>query len=113
MNMNKEKIQRVIRKMLLEHTKITSVTRGEENPSIEEYYFNFPDEKYLWSVTQSADGQYYFFYYPSSLDRSEFIRIGIDDLDSRSKDDLKQLFGLMKDKLFGFDSVLDDILSGY
>lgn len=113
--MNKEKIQKVIEKMLTDHTKIKSVTRSSNDfeESMEEYYFTFPDEKYLWSISQNAEGNNFIFYYPSKEDHSEFIRVGADDIanDYFLKEDLKKLFGLMKGKLFGFDGVLDDILN--
>ncbi len=112
-NMNIEKIQKVIKKMLTENWEINSVVRGEDDYGEEEdeFYFTYPDHKYLWSVSQDMSGKNYFFYYPSSQDRSVFIRFVADELGASTKEDLRSLFEILKGKIFGFDVVLDEILT--
>jgi hypothetical protein len=110
--MNKERIQLVIQKMLDEHKKIKSVVR--DNDAIEqggeEYYFTYPDDKYLWSVMKDSGGDNYIFFYPSKDDKSNFLRFGSEELNTLSIQKLKYLFTEVRGKIFGFDDVLDDIL---
>lgn len=107
--MNKEKIQKVIAKMLAESEEIKSVTRESISGS-EEYYFTYPDNKYQWSVLKSSDVGNYMFYYPSTSNRSEFLRFDVDEMDESSKKNFNLLFEDVQGKIFGFDSILDDIL---
>jgi len=109
--MHKERLQQLILKMLNEHQSIKSVTAtGPDFTNVEEYYFTFPDDKYLWSLTKSSDGEIHIFFYPNKSERSIFLRFGPADIDSFYRDRLKQLFETVRGKLYGFDGVLSDIL---
>lgn len=108
--MNKEKIQKLIVKMLEEQEKISSVTRDNSPENSEEYYFTYPDDKYQWSILKTTAGIIHIFFYPSKEKRSEFLRFESDDMTAESGSNLKSLFETVRGKLFGFDSVLDDIL---
>lgn len=109
--MEKEKIKNLIDKMLREKDKIGSVTK-EINPieESEEYYFTYPSDKYYWSVNKDSIGEYHIFYYPEKNIKSEYLRFSRQELGSTVMVSLRDLFELLRGKLYGFDSVLDDIL---
>jgi hypothetical protein len=111
--MNIEKIQKVIEKMISDHSRIKSVVKSEDDfpSSLEEYYFTYPEDKYLWSIGQNSEEQRYVFYYPSKSDRTTFLRFESDDMDKTTKENLKLLYQVVRGKLYGFDDVVNDILS--
>ena len=110
--MNKEKIQKVIKKMLKDNKDIKSVVKvdGVEVSITEEYYFTYPVDKYLWSLGKDYSGGIYIYYYPSRETRSEFLRFGPEELDYSAQEDLRSLMEVVRGKLYDFDEVIDDIL---
>lgn len=109
--MNNEKIEQLITKMIAEQEKIQFVNRSnDDSDSGEEYYFNFPSEKYLWSIMQFNNGEIYLFYYPDKDNKNQFLRIGQDELKGVKQDQIKEVFQIVRAKIFGFDKVLKDIL---
>ena len=87
-----------------------------------EYYFLYKG-KYKWSISES-DGEYYVHYYPdeSTIDELvstsdwqsiNFVTYSTKDLKTREAyETFSELYLLIKEKLYGVDKVLDDIIGG-
>lgn len=111
-DMNEPQIQAIIEKMIGDIENIVNVTASDDyDPSGSEFYFNYPGEKYLWSIAQTAEGSYVLFFYPNAENRRSYLRFADDSLGSENKDYMKKLFSAVQKKQFGFDAVIKDILS--
>ncbi len=109
--MNNLKIQQLVEKIVSDQEKIQSVRKSDDAPSgSEEFYFTYPDDKYLWSVLKDSEGAHWLYYYPNRDDHSEFMRIGEEGFSITHGDKLQEVFAIARSKLFGFDNVLKDIL---
>jgi|APSaa5957512535_1039671.scaffolds.fasta_scaffold58392_2 hypothetical protein len=113
------KIITAVNTMILKNEKISDVTEGDD-----EYFFLY-DGKYKWSITYSKNkDSYYIHYYSGSTTISELANVSADewanytyityDTDSintvEADSTFKELYTIVKEKLFGIDEVLDDII---
>ncbi len=114
------RIVSAINSMINNAGKITKVI-----PSEGVYYFLYAD-KYKWSIIKYADDSYYLNYFPGELTiekmaelsdydwnemNIENVRYSTDDLKAKEAyESFRELFLIVKEKLFGVDQVLDDII---
>lgn len=113
--MDNEKIEKLILKMIADQDQINFVEKSTDpfSNGLEEYYFTFPFGRYSWSICQNPEGDYSIFYYPSQSDKSVFLRFGSDSLGVFGEENLTKLYKIIKEKQFGFDKVLDNILTDF
>ncbi len=110
--MNETEINKIIKKMITNSERIRSVEATDDSP-FNEYYFSYPEDKYTWSILVDDSGTYRLFYYPSNSDRSNFLSFEPDNNFFGSEDNFKSLHTIVKNKLFGFDEVVKDILGEF
>jgi len=110
------KIVRAINAMIANEKKISSVMKGQNG----EIFFLF-DGKYKWSTRKGEDGTYLWFY---PVDADLRTLAGVDDWDGipmvtyraseigtrEAKESFEELYLLVKEKLYGVDDVLNDII---
>ena len=105
--------------MLANQEKISSVMAGEQTPS--EMFFLY-DNKYIWSINKSS-GHYWLCFYPGNhsvediastqdWDTINFVTYSTKEIGAREAlDTFAELYTVAKEKLFGVNQVLDDIIS--
>lgn len=116
------KIVTAINVMVSNPVLISDVTQGDMD---EEIFFKY-DQKHLWSIISSPNDVYNLHYYPGNQDiknlagiPSEYWQqenIKIVSYNSvilgtkEARDSLKELHSIIQEKVYGMDSVLDDII---
>lgn len=113
------KIVQAVNTMIAHQDLISNVLKGDK-----EYFFLYKD-KYKWSIVQRED-ETFLWYYPGTLSLEDLCDIeesgswdGIDmvkytDREIGTKEAIAsfaELFTIIKEKVFGLDKVLDDIIS--
>lgn len=115
------KIIEAINVMISNHENIDQVYQGTY---ASEVFFRYA-KKHKWSILKSDSGDYYLSYYSGRYDLEEMARWpdeawhDFDDMVSynskdlgtkEARDSLRELHTLVKEKVFGMDTVLDDII---
>lgn len=116
------KIVTAINAMISNPELITNVIQGDIDS---ECFFNY-DKKHSWSIIENKDGKFFLHYYPGNLDIDALASIPGEhwgDADIRSVvytsevlgtkeaiDSLKELNSIVREKLYGMDDVLEDII---
>lgn len=114
------KIIQAVNSMISNSDLITNVISSGNK----ELFFLY-NKKHKWSMRVSHDGVYSLWYYPSdqtleeianTLDHEweyiQMVHYSSKDLATKEAlDSFKELFTILEEKLFGMDSVLDDIIS--
>ena len=113
------KIVQAINSMISHPELIEQVLQGEN-----EIFFLYK-KKYKWSMRENNKGEYYLYYYPSSIDLEVLSNFNADDWQDFSqmviykdadlgtkeaKASFCELYSLIREKVFGVDKVLDDII---
>lgn len=117
------KIVQAMNAMISNPTLIDSVVIGAWEKEI---YFRYK-RQYIWSIFESHDGTYAIVFYPHSNNVKELASIPSENWDDyniisvfyRSQeigtkeaiDTFKELYLLLKEKVYGVDQVLDDIIN--
>lgn len=116
------KIVSAVNAMVEGHKKISGVKFGVNDAELF-FYFN---DKYKWSISKDANDCYYLCYYPGSQsidDLAEFseedwflfkdyISYNTKEIGTReAKESFAELYLIVKEKLYGMDEVLEDIIS--
>lgn len=113
------KIVQAVNAMISNKHLISNVAQGAR-----ELFFLYKSQ-YKWSMWRRDDGEYFLWYYPGKEDLSELTTYGDDDWeetkvviykteDIRTKEaraSFAELYGVLKERLYGMDTVLDDIIS--
>ena len=114
------KIIRVINKMIEKSNFITEVTKGLETTG--EYFFLY-NKKFKWSTTYNeTQNEYMLFFYPMEMTISQlayeneqnliFLTYRASEFKSQeATESFRELYDVVKSKLFGIDQILDDILA--
>lgn len=117
------KIVQAINAMVSNPDHITNVIRGYEGS---ELFFMY-DNKYKWSIVKNQKNEYYLHFYPGKQELehlaswsddewhefSEMVSYNTNDLGTKeARSSLIELYTIISEKLFGMDSVLDDIIEG-
>ena len=109
------KIVQAVNAMISNHKLISNVVRGEN-----EVFFLYK-EKYKWSMA-FRDGSYYLWYYPGNQSLEDLSQerwdddipmVSYKDADIGTKEakaSFAELYTLVKEKVYGVDEVLDDII---
>lgn len=115
------KIVEAINVMISNQEKIQVAIRGEYEAEV----FFLYDGKHKWSIIRNDAGEYFLHYYPTNISLEELASmpgeawIEFNQMVSynsvslgtkEAKDSLQELYGIVKEKIFGMDSVLDDII---
>lgn len=116
------KIVEAINVMISNHEKIDKAFKGDYEAEI---FFQY-DGKHKWSILKNDAGDYFLHYYPGSdsleklssmpgelwADFTQMVSYTSVTLGTKeAKASLQDLYGIVKEKLFGMDDVLDDIIS--
>lgn len=117
------KIIKAINVMVSNPNLITDVVKGANET---ECFFKY-DRKHLWSILRRTDGEFYLAYYPGNQDINELASVPDEywaeanihsvsytskDLGTKeAKDSMRDLFGVVNEKVYGMDQVLDAIIS--
>jgi hypothetical protein len=110
--MNEEKNKKLLEKIVSNQALIESVERASTSPDgFEEYYFTYPNTKYLWSIVSSSSSTNLLYFYPDGNQEGNYMRVELPQGDSAVTEKLRLLFEAVRGKVFGFDKVIDDILS--
>lgn len=113
------KIVQAVNAMISNSNLITDVIKNGE-----ELFFLYKG-KYKWSITKRDTEEYYLFYYPLDLHISEIAQLDSSDwqdtpMVSYSSTDIgtreaiasfSELYNIIKERVFGVNQVLDDIIS--
>ncbi|CAM3164487.1 hypothetical protein [Pseudomonas plecoglossicida] len=115
------KIIEAINVMISNHANIDQVYQGTYAGEV---FFRYAN-KYKWSILKNDSGDYYLSYYsgryelkdmaswPDEVwhDFNDMVSYNSKDLGTKeAKDSLRELHTLVKGKVFGMDSVLDEII---
>lgn len=111
------KLLEALKIMATNSSKITNVLKNKDG----ETFFKY-DNKYTWSLLRNADGNLWMYYYPNStpddliqVDEWENVPMKSYNLRDLFQDDADKIFnmlyGILDQKLYDIDSVLDDIIS--
>ena len=114
------KIVQAINSMISNAEKITNVsTYGNDNG---EFYFTY-DNKYVWGIRQPEDEDiYYLYFYPEIQDQKELknvknwnkvpcIDYSTNELKTREAlESFRELYLIVKEKTFGVENILDEII---
>jgi hypothetical protein len=112
------KIVRAVNVMISNSNGITTVISKQG-----EYFFLY-DDKYKWSIRYNvAEDAYYLYYYPGEQSLQalasfeewqtfdEFVTYSTKDLKTKEAyDSFSELYTLVKEKRYGIDAALDDII---
>lgn len=116
------KIVLAVNTMIMNPDKITNVVQGYTESEI----FFIYDAKHKWSIHQGASGVIYLNFYPGDQDIFELALMDEEMWDRMSRrvtyntkelaskeavESFKDLHTLVKEKVYGMDEVLDDIIS--
>ncbi|MBA7519520.1 hypothetical protein ES705_11599 [subsurface metagenome] len=115
------KIIQVINTMIVNADKISNVISSDQ-----EYFFLY-DNEYKWSMSKGKDeeDEYLLLFYPNPNDTIDDILIVQDWINypftsykvsdfktTEALESFRELFGLLKGKVFGVDDIFDDIIKG-
>lgn len=116
------KIVTAINAMISNSGSITNVVQGDMDS---ECFFVY-DNKHTWSIIENKEGKYFLHYYPGNPRTNELAGIPSEhwhEADIRSVvytsevlgtkealDSLKELNSIVREKLYGMDSVLEEII---
>ena len=115
------KIVEAINVMISNQDKIDTALRGEYEAEV---FFQY-DNKHKWSIIKNESGEYFLHYYPvrnsiesmASMpaeawhDFTQMVSYNSVALGTKeARDSLQELYGIVKEKVFGMDEVLDDII---
>ncbi|CAK4070805.1 MULTISPECIES: hypothetical protein [unclassified Vibrio] len=116
------KIVTAINAMISNSGSITNVVQGDMDS---ECFFVY-DNKHTWSIIENKEGKYFLHYYPGNPSANELAGIPSEhwhEADIRSVvytsevlgtkealDSLKELNSIVREKLYGMDSVLEEII---
>lgn len=113
------KIVAAVNAMITNQQKITSVIKGVQGNEI----FFLYDNKHKWSIRYDDDGSYNLYYYPSQDSLESLSKIGSWDPNipmmyyttsdigtDEAKQSFRELYGLIKEKIYGVDEILDEII---
>lgn len=117
------KIVKAINSMIVNQNKISEVCLSPFSEVGTELFFEY-DKKYIWSVMRKEEGDFVVYYYPnckSARQMSEVpyeylgnypvVAYGAEELGSKeAKSSVRELFNLLRQKLYNIDMVLDDII---
>ncbi len=104
-----------VNSMITNAQKLSNIKRKDS-----EYYFLY-DNKYKWSISES-DEKYHLFFYPGDQTIDElvkttswssvtFVSYSSDELKTREAlESFRELYLIIKEKLYGVDKALDDII---
>lgn len=114
------KIVQAINAMISNQGLIDMVLQGED-----EYFFLYK-KKYKWSMRSNNQDVYFLYYYPTNkLSLEQLANFSPDDWQNYSemvlyrsadigtkeaKDSFSELYSLLREKIYGVDKVLDDII---
>ncbi|WP_254620311.1 hypothetical protein [Vibrio metschnikovii] len=117
------KIVTAINVMISNPELITNVVQGDLDT---ECFFIY-DKKHSWSIIENKEGKYFLHYYPGNPDVNSLASIPGErwheaDINSvaytsevlgtkEALDSLKELNSIVREKLYGMDDVLDDIIN--
>jgi hypothetical protein len=116
------KIIQAVNSMISNANKITDVLRGQDDGEI----FFLYKGKYKWSIKAYDGGDYFLYYYPNpkdalselaSIDEENWTNVELtmystkDIKTQEAKETFRELFLKAKEKLYGMDKVLDDIIN--
>ncbi|RUO36231.1 hypothetical protein CWE13_09515 [Aliidiomarina shirensis] len=103
---------------------INNVLKGQHHT---EYFFKY-ENKHNWSIFRNHEGVYYLQYYPGEVDLSdlagipdqqweeaapESVAYNTKDLATKEAvESFRDLYAIVKEKVYGMDEVLDDIIGG-
>ena len=115
------KIVQAVNAMILKSSKISQVTPSIDNNEI----FFLYDKKYKWSMSYNEENKnYYLMYYTTDLSigklasivdwpnyQNIYIAYNTNDIKTQeARESFAELYSIVKNKIFGMDSVLDDII---
>lgn len=115
------KIIKAMNVMISNSFSLRNVTQGH---SPGEYFFNY--EKYNWSIYRNHENEYFLNYYPKIKSFKQIIDISIDEWDEsveyvtystkdlptkEARETFSELYTLVKEKIYGMDEILDDIIN--
>lgn len=117
------KIVKAINSMIVNSDKIGEVFSSPYVETSTELFFEY-NKKYVWSVMQKDNGDYLLYFYPESSSAKEMCGVpyeylndyamivyGAEELGSKeAKSSVRELYNILKQKLYNVDSVLDDII---
>jgi hypothetical protein len=117
------KIIKAINTMIANSDLISNVTQGDMES---ECFFKY-DSKHTWSIFETTQGDVILNYYPeqyeieklASIPENDWHECNLQYVTYRSdilgtkeaKDSLKELNSIVREKVYGMDSVLDDIIN--
>lgn len=116
------KIIEAVNVMASNKDNIDTVLQGEFEPEI---FFRYA-KKHKWSIIKNDSGEYYLHYYPGKTSLEELASWpteawhefnGMVSYNSKSlgtkeaRESLGELYTLVKEKVYGMDDVLEDIIS--
>lgn len=116
------KIIEAINVMISNQDKINPAIRGEYASEI---FFSY-QEKHKWSILKNDIGDYYLHYYPVKTSIEELaswpdeawhefggmVSYNSKDLGTKeAKESLRELYSIVKEKIFGMDAVLEEIIN--
>lgn len=116
------KIVEAINVMVSNKDNIDMVLQGDHQSEI---FFRY-GKRHKWSIIKNDSGEYYLHYYPGNHNLEDMASWGPEDwhefngmVSYKSKDlgtkeareSLGELYTLVKEKVYGMDQVLDDIIS--
>ncbi|BAN47673.1 hypothetical protein [Metapseudomonas resinovorans] len=115
------KIIQAINVMISNSSRITDVVGGYTDS---EYFFIY-DGKHKWSMLIGNGGAYYLHFYPGDQDLNHIAVLDEDEWDRFTKrvsyntrdladkeaiDSFRELYSILKEKAYGMDEVLSDII---
>jgi hypothetical protein len=117
------RIVQAINVMISNSKLITESTIGENGS---EYFFIY-DQKHVWSIYEDSNGTLYLTFYPgnqdighlASISNGEWEIVNIKTISYNSHelstkealDSLKELYKIAKEKVYGMEEILDEIIS--
>jgi len=115
------KIVEAVNVMISNQDKIDSTYQGTYEPEV---FFRY-DKKHNWSILRNEAGDFYLHYYPAKYEVEDLaswpeeawhefrgmVSYNSKDLGTKeAKDSLRELYTVVKEKVFGMDDVLSDII---
>lgn len=115
------KIVMAVNVMVLNPDKITDVIQGYTDSEV---FFRY-DDKHKWSIHEGSSGILYLHFYPGAQSLSDLAAMDEEQWDRMARrvtyntkelgtkeavESFKELYSVVKEKMYGMDEVLDDII---